>query len=310
MKKIKAGKVLYIKLGKKGEFEGKCIGNGTLHIGFREVSHELSVMGQWEKVKEEWLAQGRTESVATNYTNQMRHFYEADKSVLWVTFYQDALWWCFVDSPVTQESDNSKMRRAKSCWSDKDINGQRLLKSRLSGKLLSMQGFQSTICTVKEADYLIAKINGEEPKEIVKARASLTALEESLIVVIQRLGPKDFEILIDLIVSRAGWQRITDVGGTQKDTDLDVVIPITNESCAIQVKAAAGKREFEEYKARFANSQSYTRGYFVVHTPKVDLKKLQGEIRADDFLQLWLPHDVARLTLQYGLAQWVIDKAM
>jgi hypothetical protein len=307
--KIKPEKVLYIKLGRGGNWEQECITQSKLRIGFREVSHDLCLKGQWDKVKEAYLVQDRTESVATSYTNQIRHFYQADKSVLWVTFYKDALWWCFTDSAVVRESDNSKTRRTKSAWSCDDIKGNLLLKNQLSGKLLSMQGFQSTICTVKEAEYLVNKINGDEPEDIKNARAAVKKLEESLVPVIQRLGPKDFEILIDLIVSRAGWQRVTKVGGPQKTTDLDLLIPITNESCAIQVKAAAGKKEFEDYKVHFTDSQGYTRGYFVVHTPRADLKKIQPEISEDDFLQLWLPGDVARLTMQYGLVQWVIDKA-
>jgi len=54
MKKIKPKEVLYIKLGRSGEREEECMTNGTLQIGFREVSHELYLeclaSGKWDKV--------------------------------------------------------------------------------------------------------------------------------------------------------------------------------------------------------------------------------------------------------------------
>ena len=45
-------------------------------------------------------------------------------------------------------------------WRDSDISGEPLLKGKLSGRLLAVQGFQGTICTVSDLDYRLHKING------------------------------------------------------------------------------------------------------------------------------------------------------
>ena len=51
MTKIKANKVLFIKLGQGGEYETDCIEkDNTLRLGYREVDHQLCIGGQWYKV--------------------------------------------------------------------------------------------------------------------------------------------------------------------------------------------------------------------------------------------------------------------
>lgn len=52
----------------------------------------------------------------------------------------------------------------------------------------------------------------------------------------------DFETLVDLMFARMGWQRVSRVGGSQKDTDLVLIQPATGEAAFVQVKSKAGKR--------------------------------------------------------------------
>ncbi|MEI5617391.1 hypothetical protein WB403_50745, partial [Streptomyces brasiliscabiei] len=80
-------------------------------------------------------------------------------------------------------------------WSDKDLNGKPLHKGRLSGKLLSVQGFQGTICSVKEKDYLLHKINGTNEPHVLVAENAVSNLEDALIPIIRNLHPKDLETL-------------------------------------------------------------------------------------------------------------------
>lgn len=245
---------------------------------------------------------------ATRDTYQIRLFYEADESVLWVTFFGDLLYWCFSKPEVTLLPDGSKTRPAIGRWRSADIKDRPLQKDQLSGKLLSMQGFRGTICSVKEFEYLIQKINGHTPKEVEEAQAALSKLEEKIEMVIQRLHWKDFEVLIDLIFRQAGWQRISELGETLKTLDLDLVSPITSKRYGVQTKSRANLAEFENYHQRFADMQGYTRLYFVVHTPSSDLEDLaQSEIPED--IELWLPQDIAHQAVKYGLTDWIITKA-
>jgi hypothetical protein len=73
----------------------------------------------------------------------------------------------------------------------------------------------------------------------------------------------------------------------------------------VQVKSKAGLAEFQDYQQRFGEMQGYTRLYFVVHTPLGDFENPE----ADDNIALWLPKDIARWAVKYGLADWIITKA-
>lgn len=309
MKSIKPKEVLYIKLGRGGGWEEDCILGGFLRLGFREASHDFCLAGKWDKVQKQWEKSGKSKGVATNFTNQIRQFYEADKDVLWVTFWKGALWWCYSQPDIVQLEDKTKTRHTVSGgWNCKDINGQALLISQLSGRLLAMQGFRGTICTVKEAEYLINKINGNQSPEVEEANAAVLQLEGKIEAVIRSLTWQDFELLIDLIFRQAGWQRVSELGGTMKTLDLDLIAPITNERYGVQVKSEASLSLFEKYKTeRMNDMQGFTRFYFAVHSPASGLSAAADT--ETENVKLLLPADIARLAVQYGLAQWVIDKA-
>jgi hypothetical protein len=200
--------------------------------------------------------------------------------------------------------DQSRTRPVIGKWSSADIAGNLLQKSKLSGKLLAVQGFRGTICSVKEADYLVRKINGLTPPEAEDAREALTHLEQKIQAIICRLDWKDFEVLVDLIFRQAGWQRVTELGQTQKTLDLDLLSPITSERFVVQVKAKADLAQFENYQRHFEDMQGYSRFYFVVHTPSFD----REHVTMPENSELWLPEDIARLAVKYGLAEWIIDK--
>lgn len=312
MKGINPSEVLYIKLGLGGEYEKDCITNGTLQIDFHEFPHELYMSclksGNWDEVQKAYRNTGKSAGAATNYTHQIQRFYEADENVLWVTFYKGALYWCFAKSGVKELNKICKSRGTISGWSSENINGQQLLMSKLSGKVLAMQGFRGTICTVKEHDYLVDKINGNEPKNVAEAFTALLELQKRVEDIVRSLTWQDFEILIDLIFRQAGWQRDSELGGTIKTLDMDLISPITKERFGVQVKAAASLSDFEKYKTELMKDmKGFTRFYFAVHTP--DAKLLTAPKDEDDNVELLLPADISSLAVQYGLTQWVIDKA-
>lgn len=237
--------------------------------------------------------------------NQIRYFYESGKDVLWVTFFAHRLCWCFSEPKVTFLRDKSKTRPVTGQWSCMDVNGKLLERSQLSGRLLSMEGFRGTICSVKEFEYLVRKINGRVPREVEAAQAALSELDKKVETIIRRLHWKDFEILIDLIFRQAGCQRVSELGGVQKTLDLDLVSPITSEErYGVQIKSKANLADFEDYQRRFANMQDY-RMFFVVHSPSDDL----ANSKETEDTKLWLPSKIAHMTVKYGLTDWVIARA-
>ncbi|OFX25664.1 MAG: hypothetical protein A2033_12470 [Bacteroidetes bacterium GWA2_31_9] len=303
--KIKPKKILFIKLGSGGQFEKDCIEkNQMLRLSYRSVDHDICSKGNWQAVYDHFVNIEKTKPfVATSHTNQIRQFYEESSETLWLTFYANKLWWCFSKPDITLLPDKTKTRTVIGKWSDKDINGKTLTADNISGKLLKTQGFRGTICSVPEQRYALAKINGEQMKEVVEVEQALNNLKDKVSKLIQNLQWKDFETLIDLIFRQAGWQRVGATGKTQKTLDLDLFAPVTNESAIVQIKSQSDLKEFEYYQNEFAK-MSHDRFFYVVHSPKTDLKKYQN----DSETKLYFIDKVTDLTISSGLVEWVIKK--
>jgi len=306
MEKIKANKVLFIKLGQSGRFEKECIEiNQTLRLGYREVDHKLCVAGQWDKVHDYFTTEENSKTfVATSHSNQIKQFYEEDDKTLWITFYANKLWWCFSKPEITLLSDKTKTRPVIGRWSDKDINNNVLLAGNISGKLLKTQGFRGTICSVPEKKYALAKINCEQMKEIVEVEQAMFNLKTKLTFLIQNLQWKDFETLVDLIFRQAGWQRVGDTGKTQKTLDLELFAPVTGERAIVQIKAQSDLQQFLSYQAQFAIMNDYDKFFYVVHTAKNNLTNYENETET----KLYLVDKVAELSISAGLVEWIIKK--
>ncbi len=306
MTKIEAKQVLFIKLGIGGKFEKECIEEShTLRLDYREVDHKLCIDQKWDKVHEYYKTQENSKTfVATSHTNQIKQFYEQDEKTLWITFYANKLWWCFSKPEITLHSDKTKTRPVIGKWSDKDINGNVLLGSNISGKLLKTQGFRGTICSVREEKYALAKINCEQMKEVVEVEQAMFNLKMKLTLLIQNLQWKDFETLVDLIFRQAGWQRVGDAGKTQKTLDLELFAPVTGERAIVQIKSQSDLAQFLSYQDEFAKMNDYDKFFYVVHTTKNNLENYEN----DTDTKLYLVEKVAELTISAGLVEWVIKK--
>lgn len=307
MNRINPTRAYYIKLGEEGCFEKQCIEvDHTLRLGYNEIPHDICVSGNWDAILGIYIDKlGSDPGAAKRHVNQIQAFYETTEDDLWVTFYDTKLWWCFAEQKILLQRDGSKLRPVEGKWCSSDINGIPLTMDRLSGSLLSMQGYRGTICSVREFDYMVRKINAEQSQKEKDALDAAIKLRGSLAPIINNLPWKDFELLTDLIFRQAGWQRISEVGGKQKGIDIDLVSPIANERYCIQVKSSANKKVFYEFVENVGRIQEYAKYYFVVHKPAKNLKKALET----DTHKIWLAEDVARLIMSYGLVDWVLGKA-
>lgn len=304
---IKARKALFIKLGEEGRWESNCIKEATLRLGYNHVPHEFCVSSNWLNARESYPPDSDQGSV-TRHLNQVQQFYEEPETTLWITFHSDRLWWCFSKPSVIQLSDKSKIRYANDRWRDIDINGVPLIKGRLSGKLLAVQSFQGTICSVRELEYLLHKINGTSEPHVAKAEHALNSLVIALIPIIKNLHPKDLETLTDLIFRQAGWQRTGVAGEVEKDIDFDLLSPITEERIAIQVKSKASASVYRSYRDKFSDMSGFSRFYFVTHSPDPSLITIATEGNDGNFV-FWGPQQLAQQAARNGLAGWLIDRA-
>lgn len=306
MNKVKADKVLFVKLGQGGKFEKECIEqNHTLRLDYGSVDHQLCISKQWDKVHNYFQTEENSNtSVATFHTNQIKQFYEEGDTTLWITFFANKLWWCFSNPEITLLPDKTKIRPVIGNWKDKDVNGKVLLAGNISGKLLKTQGFRGTICRVPEQQYVLAKINCEQMNEVVEVEQAMFNLKTKLTLLIQNLQWKDFETLVDLIFRQAGWQRVGDTGKTQKTLDLELLAPVTGERAIVQIKAQSDLPEFLRYQEQFAIMNDYDKFFYVVHTAKNNLADYQNESET----KLYLCEKIAELTIASGLVEWVVKK--
>jgi hypothetical protein len=206
---------------------------------------------------------------------------------------------------VTQLSDGTRIRKVKGAWKYVDVQGEPLRFENLSGKLTKVQRFQGTICRVHEFDYLIRRINHQKLPEVEKAERTLSTLLQDIEPLIKNLTWKDFELLVDLIFTHAGWQRISTRGKTEKSLDLDLMSPVTGNRAFVQIKSKANMSIFEEYIEQYQDMQElFDEMYFVVHTTD---KSFIGWQDTPD-IKLWDVAKLSRLVVNSGLIDWLIKK--
>lgn len=302
---INPSEVRFIKLGSEGEWEQDCIESSrpTIRLGFVNPFHDDCLLGKFDRVHKHWL-KSTIKSKATEFTNQIRDFYTLDEKTLWITFYKRRLFWCFARPEVSILPGGERARRVKGRWRSTTLAGDELFLDRLSGRLTRTRGFRGTICRVAEADDLIRRINGEKSPDIQEAESSLQRLEQSLIPLIQHLSWQDFELLCDLIFTRAGWQRNSRVGATEEDVDLDLSAPVSGRRAFVQIKSRANALDLQDYMMRFTANGRYDEMYFVVHSPEGPLEKIKHPKQ----VTIVGPEKVAELVVAAGLTMWLLNK--
>ncbi|MBU1630171.1 hypothetical protein KKD88_03795 [Patescibacteria group bacterium] len=301
-------KVLFIKLGEGGLYEKECIERrNILKIGYKEISHDLCVSGKWNEVKKEIAEKMRvSDGVITYHLTQLKYFYEENDHVLWITFFNNKLRWCFAERKVTLEKDGTRYRNVKGKWKCEDLKGNTLFLEDLSGRLLRTQGFRGTICRVAEFDYLIDKINSNEPKDVEETERAFNNLKEKLAVIIKKLQPKEFELLVDLIFRNAGWQRLGVIGKTMKTVDLAIGHPVTGERAIVQIKCQSSLAEYKRYEERFLGMTEYDKFFYIAHTPEPSLEKYRNK---SENIKVYFAEKVSELAINSGLYDWILKIA-
>ncbi len=114
----------------------------------------------------------------------------------------------------------------------------------------------------------------------------------------------DFETLVDLIFARAGWQRISRVGGSQADTDLVLEQPTTSETAFVQVKSKASQAVLDDYIGRFRRRGTYDRMFFVCHSPArtLSVNDMAG-------VHIWAGDRLADAAVKAGLFDWLTERS-
>ena len=301
---LAAPEAYFIKLGRGGEWEQRCLEEGVIRFGYREASHEDCLSGRWDAVQQFWLHARDDQGAATRDTNQIRIFYETGPDCLFVTFHGGFLYWCRAKPGVTVDpTDGTRVRSTVDGWHNRSLGGDLLRTDRLSGALLRVQGFRGTICQIKQRSYLLGRINDQLPPTVLAADDARAAYLAAIGDMIGLLTWQDFELLIDLIFAQSGWRRLGALGRTQRTVDLELQLPTTGEVAFVQVKSEANTRTLREYLASFNAYEKYDRMFFAWHKGTVDL----APDDAEDIILLDRAR-IAEMTLDSGLAAWLRGK--
>ncbi|MDB5715881.1 MAG: hypothetical protein JWO15_3278, partial [Sphingomonadales bacterium] len=129
------------------------------------------------------------------------------------------------------------------------------------------------------------------------------ALLDVAVSMIAQLDWRDFEIMVDLVFARGGWQRSSALGDGEVDIDLRLASPTTGEVAWIQVKSSASQAAANDYLSRFQNDGSADRFYFIVHSLKGTLTLPPGR-----HLHLWAGTGLADRVIAAGLFDWLIER--
>lgn len=304
---INPSEVRFIKLGKGGMWERECIEGATpsVRFGFDNPHHEACLQGDWNILEQYWRAR-KSQAQTTKIVSQTKDFYTLGADALWITFYERKLYWCFADTEVMEvEPHGSRIRKAIGSWRCDDVAGNTLYVDSLSGRLTKVQGFRGTICNVRECEYLLARLNGASLKDVQNAASMLESLKESVSPIIQRLHWKDFELLVDLVLTRAGWQRLSQLGKTEKSIDLEMLLPVTGRRAFVQVKSSSTIQELKDYAEQYNAMDQYEEMLYVVHTADSSLREYA---KKKEIIFMGL-EEVASLAVDSGLTQWLIQKA-
>lgn len=297
-------RAFFIKLGSKGKWEADSIQKRIMRFGWGGIPLADILANNWEKIRKDLARETSHAPTLSNDFNRLRDICFSDATDIWITFHQSKLYWCQLsDSPVEQDQ-TSKFRRTLSGWKSTDIKGLPLISSQIPGIISKVQGYRGTVCSVEQPQVLERLLNGEPSPDSIALKGARDRLVEAVIPAIRQLHWKDFETLVDLIFRAAGWKRISVLGETKKDVDIELEEPFTRERYQVQIKASASLGDFRESAASFSPG-SFRHFYFVVHTPSSDLRDYKNPERA---IKLVFVDQLAEMTVRAGLTDWLITK--
>ncbi|HEX5159694.1 MAG TPA: hypothetical protein VFW17_20965 [Ktedonobacterales bacterium] len=303
--------VRYIKLGEGGRWERECLRDGIIRLGFGTARPDWFARcqaGAWEAVAAAWVAERRGKGTATNFTHQVRAFFEDDGNTLWLTFIGEQMYWGLLTPtpPAPHPDAGGTFRTVVGGWRSTDLRGELLTSDRLSGRLTRLAMFRGTSCNLHGSvkEYAIRRINGQAIPEVEEARAVKQSMVVAIKALLRLLEPQDFELLVDLVFSASGWRRLGVVGKTTKTLDIDILLPSTGERAFVQVKSATTQAELDSYIQQFVALDVYDRMFYVFHSPDLD-RSLSTD---NERVTVIGAEKLAAMVLDAGLVDWLIRK--
>ena len=196
----------------------------------------------------------------------MRTLIDRPNRHVWVTVEDGCLWWCTVSDRLEINPKGETAREGYfwlSCslpWSNYTVGSQRLLAtSELPGTVAMLRGFRGTVWEPGAAKEILRIIRNEEDSDVSAAREARKPYVEAVGKLVRRLTDTDFEALIDLILARDGWARLTKVGGAIEGVDIEVE-PLRKKLRSSKSRAAPARACLMTMSRGLENGATNTRG--------------------------------------------------
>ena len=293
---MKQGRVYYIKLGAgtQPEIVNKCIAENLLWLGFQEaaedtiqqaIQNEAQANGQnwkeaWEPVRQVYSNMNKT--TQTNYAKAIRQFYTATEDDYFFTFWNSVMYYCHPFGPITPITESNTQGvfpagsriRTTTGWKENPVTDDSIILSEriISGRITKTKIFRGTICelTGKDKEVFFNTLQWEFP-EYKEMESLRTQSLELILKAIQELNAHDFEILVDMVLTKSGWLRVGELGGTVKAIDMEYYLPVTKQTVYVQVKSVLKDAECNEAIESMTEELAFESNaicYLAFHTDK------------------------------------------
>jgi hypothetical protein len=299
--------VRYVKNGTGGQWWRAAEANHQIHLGWSRIPHELLLNSDLVAIERKIFEYTKDKGAAKRDFQQLRCLLDVPSQHIWITFEDDCMWWCTVRdgaemNPLGMDKHNGNFWLVcERPWSNRSIKGKLLAISDLPGSVTAAAGFRGTVCRPRDWQAILRIIRGEEDPDVAKAADARSDYERAVYEIVKRLTPKDFEQLIDLVLARSGWTRISTLGGTREGIDVEAENLTADEIAFVQVKSSSTQAELNRYIGLFKKRRDrYARMIFAVHSPKGKVQPPAGLP-----VQVWTGEKVARLVVRLGLGPWV-----
>ncbi|MBF0168282.1 MAG: hypothetical protein HQL45_11695 [Alphaproteobacteria bacterium] len=307
--------VRYVKNGAGGRWWPSAKENSQIHVGWSNVPEKLLAtpidFPAIQQVLRGFRQQmGRNQNVATNQFKQLKTLLDKPSQHIWVTFEEGCMWWCTVHDQVTMNPLGEEIERGYfwlTCatpWAKQSPGGRVFDQASLPGIVSAVAGFKGTVCTPGGSNEILRLLRDQKDMNASQSAEARAVYEAAVGRMIEKLTWQDFEQLIDLILARTSWTRISQLGGTQEGVDIEVENFAVGEIAFVQIKGVSSQAVFNDYVARFSQRRDrYARMIFAVHTT-------QGNITPPNDLpvQIWERDTLAQLAVRLGLGQWIESK--
>jgi len=300
--------VRYVKNGRRGQWWQAARTNAQIHLGWKNIPHELLLTPDFPKIKDVVKAEFGSRQGATQDFNALCDLLDSPNKHIWMTFEDGCMWWCTVLDGAIVNPNGESLEKGNFwlvCdrpWSNRTLKGRLLAISDLPGTVTTTGGFKGTVCTPMGWEAILRIIRDEKDPDAANAANARGDYERAVLKMVKRLSPKDFEQLIDHILARTGWARISTLGKTREGIDMEAENLAAREIAFVQVKSSATQKVLDDYIERFKQRRDfYARMIFAVHSPSGKLKPPTDQ----PAVQVWTGDRVAQLVVRLGLGEWV-----